>query len=38
MIVISNSSPMIALARIQRIDLLKQLFGKVYIPHIRVVA
>jgi predicted nucleic acid-binding protein len=34
MIVISNSSPIIALARIQRIDILKRLFGKVYIPQI----
>ncbi len=34
MIVISNSSPIIALARIQRLDILKQLFDKVHIPRI----
>ena len=34
MIVISNSSPIIALARIQHINLLKHLFEKVYIPYI----
>lgn len=34
MIVISNSSPIIALARIQRLDILKKLFGKIIIPPI----
>ncbi len=32
MIVICNSSPLIALSRIYRLDTLKQLFGKIYIP------
>ncbi len=32
MIVICNSSPLIALSRIHKLDILKQLFGKVYIP------
>lgn len=32
--VISNSSPIIALARIQRLDIFKRLFGRVYIPRI----
>lgn len=32
MIVISNSSPLIALARVRRLDLLKHLFGRVIIP------
>ncbi|GAK52041.1 hypothetical protein U14_03288 [Candidatus Moduliflexus flocculans] len=34
MIVISNSSPIIALSRIQRLDIFQQLFGKVIIPPI----
>lgn len=34
MIVISNSSPIIALSRIQRLDIFRQLFGKVVIPPI----
>lgn len=32
MIVVSNTTPLIGLASIQRFDLLKQLFGEVYIP------
>ncbi len=32
MIVVSNTSPLIGLASIQRFDLLHQLFGKIYIP------
>lgn len=32
MIVISNSSPIIALAEIQRIDIFQNLFEKIYIP------
>jgi predicted nucleic acid-binding protein len=31
-IVISNSSPLLALGQIQRLDILKQLFGHIYIP------
>jgi hypothetical protein len=31
-IVISNSSPLLALGQIQRLDVLKQLFGHIYIP------
>ena len=30
--VISNSSPLIALSRINRLSVLKKLFGKIYIP------
>ncbi len=32
MIVISNSSPLLALSQIQRLDILKHLFGHIYIP------
>lgn len=32
MIVISNSSPLLALSQIQRLDILKTLFGHIYIP------
>lgn len=32
MIVVSNTTPFIGLASIQRFDLLQQLFGEVYIP------
>ncbi len=32
MIVISNSSPLIALSRIQQLSILKHLFKKIYIP------
>ncbi len=32
MIVISNSSPLIALSRIRKLDILKTLFGTIYIP------
>ena len=32
MIVVCNSSPLIALAKIERFDLLKSLFGRIYIP------
>ena len=32
MIVISNASPLIALSRIDRLHLLKDLFADVYIP------
>jgi predicted nucleic acid-binding protein len=32
MIVVSNTSPIISLSSINQIDLLKKLFGKVYIP------
>ena len=32
MIVVSNTTPLIGLASIQRFDLLQQIFGKVYIP------
>jgi predicted nucleic acid-binding protein len=32
MIVVSNTTPLIGLATIQRFDLLQQLFGKIYIP------
>lgn len=32
MIVVSNTTPLIGLAIIQRFDLLQQLFGEVYIP------
>lgn len=30
--IIANSSPLIALGRIQKVDILKELFGNVYIP------
>lgn len=32
MIVVSNTTPLIGLATIQRFDLLQHLFGKIYIP------
>lgn len=32
MIVICNSSPLIALSKIQKLDILKHIFGKIYIP------
>ena len=32
MIVVSNTTPLIGLASIQRFDLLQQLFGEIYIP------
>ena len=32
MIVISNSSPLIALSRIQNLHILKELFGLIFIP------
>jgi len=32
MIVVSNTTPLIGLAQIQRFDLLQRLFGEVYIP------
>jgi hypothetical protein len=32
MIAVSNSTPLIALAKINRLDLLKDYFGKIYIP------
>lgn len=32
MIVVSNTTPLIGLAIIQRFDLLQQLFGRIYIP------
>ncbi|MCI5150389.1 MAG: hypothetical protein D3916_13555 [Candidatus Electrothrix sp. MAN1_4] len=32
MIVISNSSPLIALSRINHLDIFKKMFGKIYIP------
>ncbi len=32
MIVVSNTTPLIGLAQIQQFDLLRQLFGEVYIP------
>jgi len=32
MIVISNSSPLLALSQVQKLEILKQLFGHVYIP------
>lgn len=32
MIVVSNTTPLIGLAAIQRFDLLQQLFGEIYIP------
>ena len=32
MIVICNSIPLIALSRIQKLDILKHIFGKIYIP------
>lgn len=32
MIVVSNSTPLISLAKINRFDLLKVIFDKVYIP------
>jgi len=31
-IVISNSSPLLALSQVQRLDILKTLFGHIYIP------
>jgi predicted nucleic acid-binding protein len=34
MIVISNSSPLIALGKIQRLDILKCVFKKIYIPKV----
>ena len=34
MIVISNSSPLIALSRIRKLEILKRLFGRIYIPGI----
>lgn len=33
MIVISNSSPIIALSRCQHLHLFKELFGRIFIPH-----
>ena len=33
MIVISNSSPIIALSRCQQLHLFKELFGRIFIPH-----
>jgi len=33
MIVISNSSPIIALSRCQQLHLFKELFGQIFIPH-----
>ncbi len=33
MIVVSDSSPLITLARVQRLDLLHELYGQVAIPH-----
>jgi hypothetical protein len=32
MIVISNSSPLVALSRVDHLSVLKKLFGKIYIP------
>lgn len=32
MIVVTNSSPLIALSRINRLRILKEQFGEVYIP------
>ena len=32
MLIISNSSPLIALSRIGRLDILKSLYGKIFIP------
>lgn len=32
MIVVSNTTPLIGLAQIQQFDLLRQLFGEIYIP------
>ena len=32
MIVVSNTTPLIGLAQIERFDLLRQLFGEIYIP------
>jgi len=32
MIAVSNSTPLIALAKINRLDILKDYFGKIYIP------
>jgi len=32
MIIVSNTTPLIGLASIQRFDLLRQLFGEVHIP------
>lgn len=32
MIVFCNSSPLIVMSRIQRLDILKNIFGKIYIP------
>lgn len=33
MIVVTDASPLIALARIGRVDLLRSLFGKRVLPH-----
>lgn len=33
MIIISNSSPLIALSRIEQLSILKYIFGKIYIPN-----
>jgi len=32
MIIVANSSPLIALGRIQRFDIINTLFGQIYIP------
>ena len=32
MIAVSNSTPLIALAKIGQLDLLKEYFGEIYIP------
>lgn len=34
MIVISNSSPLIALSRVDKMDILREMFGKIYIPDV----
>ncbi len=34
MIVISNSSPLIALSRVGRLDVLREMFGKIHIPDV----
>jgi predicted nucleic acid-binding protein len=31
-IIVSNAGPLIALAKIERFELLRELFGKIYIP------